>query len=144
MLGTTNVSFVAQTAEWIPAHLYATLRAAYEHKGLAFVRILQRCPMYTQSIFERAVKDPNLVELLIHDDGVLVPELDAIYRARVAHNPSDLSAARALAEDVDRIRLGVFFRDEARPRYDDIRRVNKVSATERMALLERELDKYAV
>lgn len=144
MLGTTNVSFVAQTAEWIPAHLYATLRAAYEHKGLAFVRILQRCPMYTQSIYERAVRDPSLVELLIHDDGVLVPELDAIYRARVAHNPSDLSAARALAEDVDRIRLGVFFRDEERPRYDDIRRVNKVSATERMALLERELDKYAV
>jgi 2-oxoglutarate ferredoxin oxidoreductase subunit beta len=144
MLGTTNVSFVAQTAEWIPAHLYATLRAAYAHKGLAFIRILQRCPMYTQSIYERAVKDPSLVELLIHDDGILVPELDAIYRARVAHNPSDLNAARALADDVDRIRLGVFFRDETRPRYDDIRRVHKVSATERMALLERELDKYAV
>ena len=45
MLGTTNVSFVAQTAEWIPAHLYATLRAAYHHKGLGFVRILQRCPL---------------------------------------------------------------------------------------------------
>src|SRR5580765_2261642 len=53
-LGTTNVSFVAQTAEWVPAHLYATLRAAYHHRGLAFVRILQRCPMYTQSIYDRA------------------------------------------------------------------------------------------
>jgi 2-oxoglutarate ferredoxin oxidoreductase subunit beta len=144
MLGTTNVSFVAQTAEWIPAHLYATLRAAYRHKGLAFVRILQRCPMYTQSIYERAVKDPSLVELLVHDDGVIVSELDAIYRGRVAHNPSDLNAARILADDVERIRLGVFFRDETRPRYDEIRRVQKVSATERIALLERELDKYAV
>jgi 2-oxoglutarate ferredoxin oxidoreductase subunit beta len=144
MLGTTNVSFVAQTAEWIPAHLYATLRAAYRHKGLAFVRILQRCPMYTQSIYERAVRDPNLVELLVHDDGVLAPELDAIYRVRRAHDPSDLNAARAVADDSERIRLGLFFRDETRPRYDDIRRVPKVSASERIALLDRELDKYAV
>jgi 2-oxoglutarate ferredoxin oxidoreductase subunit beta len=144
MLGTTNVSFVAQTAEWVPPHLYATLRAAYQHKGLAFVRILQRCPMYTQSLYERAVKDPSLIELLVHDDGILVPELDAIYRTRLAHAPSDLNAARALADDVERIRLGVFFRDESRPRYDEIRRTYKVSATERIALLERELDRYAV
>ncbi len=46
-LGVTNASFVAQTAEWVPAHLFATLRAAYQHRGLAFVRILQRCPIYT-------------------------------------------------------------------------------------------------
>jgi 2-oxoglutarate/2-oxoacid ferredoxin oxidoreductase subunit beta len=28
-LGITNASFVAQTAEWVPAHMYATLRAAH-------------------------------------------------------------------------------------------------------------------
>jgi 2-oxoglutarate ferredoxin oxidoreductase subunit beta len=143
-LGTTNVSFVAQTAEWIPAHLYATLRAAYHHKGFGFVRILQRCPMYTQSIFERAVKDPSLVELLVHDDGVVTPELDAVYRTRMVHDPHDLDAARRLAEDAGRIRLGVFFRDEDRPRYDETRRVRKISAKERTTLLNAELDKYAV
>ena len=143
-LGTTNVSFVAQTAEWIPAHLYATIRAAYHHKGLGFVRILQRCPMYTQSMYERAVKDPSLVELLVHDDGVVTPELDAVYRGRTVHDPHDLDAARRLAEGSDRIRLGVFFRDENRPRYDEIRRAPKVSARERIALLNAELDKYAV
>src|SRR5690349_13212521 len=111
-LGTTNVSFVAQTAEWIPAHLYATLRAAYRHKGFAFVRILQRCPMYTASIYERAVRDPSLVELIVHDDGILAPELDAIYKSRVVHDPSNLDAARHLADADDRIRLGLFFRDE--------------------------------
>jgi 2-oxoglutarate ferredoxin oxidoreductase subunit beta len=144
MLGTTNVSFVAQTAEWIPAHLYATLRAAYQHRGLAFVRILQRCPMYTSSLYERAVKDPGLIELLVHDDGVVVPELDAIYRSRQHHDPADLNAARALAEPADVIRLGVFFRDETRPCYDEIRRPRKVTAGERLALLGAELDKYAV
>jgi 2-oxoglutarate ferredoxin oxidoreductase subunit beta len=144
MLGTTNVSFVAQTAEWIPAHLYATLKAAYHHRGLAFVRILQRCPMYTVSLYERAVKDPSLIEMLVHDDGVLTPELDAIYRERRAHDPSDINAARQLADDTDRIRLGVFFRDERRPCYDEMRRPRKITATERIALLEKELDRYAV
>jgi 2-oxoglutarate ferredoxin oxidoreductase subunit beta len=143
-LGTTNVSFVAQTAEWIPAHLYATLRAAYQHNGLAFVRILQRCPMYTQSIYEKAVRDPSLVELLVHDDGLMVPELEKSYQRRVVHDPKDLAAARAHAEDTSAIRLGIYFRDESRPRYDEIRRVNRVSARERVTLLNRELDRYAV
>ena len=144
MLGTTNVSFVAQTAEWIPAHLYATLRAAYHHRGLAFVRILQRCPMYTSVIYERAVKDPTMVEMLVHDDGVTVPELEGIYRSRRAHDPHDLNAARQLADEYEPIRLGVFFRDEQRACYDEIRHVRKVSANERLALLEKELDRYAV
>ena len=143
-LGTTNVSFVAQTAEWVPAHLFATLRAAYHHNGLAFVRILQRCPMYTQSMYEKAVKDPSLVDLLVHDDGIVVPELEKTYANRQSHDPRDLDTARRLAEDSSRIRLGVFFRDEGRPRYDEMRRPAKVTAQQRIELLNTELDKYAV
>src|SRR5690242_417087 len=143
-LGTTNVSFVAQTAEWIPAHLSATLRAAYHHHGFAFVRVLQRCPMYTGSIYERAVKDPGLVELLVHDDGIVVPELDKIYKNRVAHDPSNLDAARQLANPGERLRLGLFFRDEQRVCYDELRRPRKISAGERISLLNAELDKHAV
>jgi len=143
-LGTSNVSFVAQTAEWVPAHLYATLSAAYKHQGFAFVRILQRCPMYTQEMYEAAVKDPALIELLVHDDGVTPRELDKVYKNRVTHDPSNLDAARRLAEDTDRIRLGVFYRNENRARYDLLRRPPKVTAGERMALLNVELDKYAV
>jgi hypothetical protein len=100
--------------------------------------------MYTASLYDRAVKDPTLVEMLVHDDGIVVPDLDMIYRNRLAHDPSDLDTARRLAEDGERIRLGVFFRDENRPRYDEIRRPPKVSTNERLALLNAELDKYAV
>ena len=53
-LGITNASFVAQTAEWIPAHLFATLQAAYRHRGFAFVRVLQRCPVFTEDIYLHA------------------------------------------------------------------------------------------
>jgi 2-oxoglutarate ferredoxin oxidoreductase subunit beta len=42
-LSVTNASFVAQTVDWSPPHLLATLRAAHHHPGLAFVRIIQRC-----------------------------------------------------------------------------------------------------
>ena len=143
-LGVTNASFVAQTAEWVPAHLYATLRAAYHHDGFSFVRVLQRCPMYTPGIFQQAVQKPDATELLVHDDGVLVPELEKTYRHRLAHDPRDLARARALAMPGERVRLGVFFRDETRARYDLLRQVPARTATERVALLERELDNYAV
>ncbi len=143
-LGTTNVSFVAQTAEWIPAHLYATLRAAYRHPGFAFVRILQRCPIYTQGMYDEAVKNPGMIELLVHDDGVVAPEIDKIYSNRIAHDPSDLDSARRLAEDSNRIRLGLFYRNESRARYDLLQKPPKVTSSERIALLNEELDRYAV
>jgi len=82
--------------------------------------------------------------MLVHDDGVVVPDLDMVYRNRLAHDPSDLDAARRLAEDGERIRLGVFFRDEHRPCYDELRRPKKITANARIALLNKELDRYAV
>ncbi|HEX6135713.1 MAG TPA: thiamine pyrophosphate-dependent enzyme [Longimicrobiales bacterium] len=143
-LGITNASFVAQTAEWLPAHMYATLRAAHRHRGFAFVRILQRCPVYTPQIFQLAVRQPDLIELLVHDDGVVVPELDRTYTKQLRHDPRDLDAARRLAEPTDTIRLGVFFRDESRPRYDDLRRVAPQTKEQKIRLLNEELDRYAV
>ncbi len=143
-LGVTNASFVAQTAEWIPAHLFATLKAAYEHPGFAFVRVLQRCPHFTPDIFGEAVKQPDEVELLDAPDGIRVESLDKIYTNKVPHDPSDLGAARALAEDGSAIRLGLFFRDASLPRYEETRSVRKPTARERMGLLDEELERYAV
>jgi 2-oxoglutarate ferredoxin oxidoreductase subunit beta len=143
-LGTTNVSFVAQTAEWIPAHLYATLRAAYAHPGFAFVRILQRCPVYLPGHYDAAVKDPRMIEMLVHDDGVLVPELDRIYTRRAPHDPSDLFAAQRLAADAETLRLGVFFRDPSRPTYAALRRPAPRTTRERLDLVRAELDRHAV
>jgi len=143
-LGVTNASFVAQTAEWVPAHLFATLQAAYAHKGFSFVRILQRCPHFTPDLFTDAVKEPDIVELLDAPDGIRVEALDAIYKNKVAHDPADLHGARQLAEDLTAIRLGLFFRDDSNPRYDQIRSIPKHTARERMDLLNEEFDHYAV
>jgi 2-oxoglutarate ferredoxin oxidoreductase subunit beta len=143
-LGVTNASFVAQTAEWVPSHLFATLRAAYRHKGTAFVRILQRCPVYTPEVFQPAVQDPTRIALLVHDDGVVVPEIEKLYTTQIHHDPRDLAAARQYAEADDRIHLGVLFRDPTRPRYEETRHATPRTAAERNALLEEELDRYAV
>ncbi|MBI2527150.1 MAG: 2-oxoglutarate oxidoreductase [Candidatus Rokubacteria bacterium] len=143
-LGVTNASFVAQTGDWVPAHLYETLLAAFRHRGFAFVRILQRCPQYTTDLYEGAVRDPGLIELLVHPDGVSVPDLARIYKNQVRHDPADLDAARRLAAPDGKIRLGVLYRNETLPVYEDIRSVPAPSRAEKVALLNTELDRYAV
>jgi 2-oxoglutarate ferredoxin oxidoreductase subunit beta len=143
-LGVTNTSFVAQTAEWVPAHLYATLRAARQHRGLSFVRILQRCPIYSSAVYLEAVQHPANIAMLVHDDGVVVHELDKIYTNQVAHDPHDLDAARRIAGATDRVNLGVLFRDGSKPRYEETRRVPPRTQAERVALIDAELDRYAI
>ncbi len=143
-LGVTNASFVAQTADWIPAHVFATLQAAYQHPGFAFVRILQRCPVFAAPVFDPAVKNPELTELLVHPDGITVPSLDPIYKNRFTHDPADLNEARWLAEPADKIRLGLFYQDRSLPRYDQMRELPTFTAEEKIDKLNLELDRYAV
>ncbi len=143
-LGVSNASFVAQTADWVPAHLYATLQAAYGHPGFSFVRILQRCPKFTPDVFADQIKNPDLTELLVHKDGVDVPGLKKLFKARREHDPKNLDEARALAGRTDMLRLGIFFRDDSFPVYEEIRAVSPVSAEEKIARLEKEFDRYAV
>lgn len=143
-LGVTNASFVAQTGDWIPSHLFATLSAAYRHHGFAFVRILQRCPQYTDALFMEAVRDPNRVELMHHADGISAPDLERIYKNHVPHDPADLDEARRLAEDDGKIRLGLFYRNASLPVYDETRSGQPRTAQQKMEILNAELDRYAV
>ncbi|HSG01775.1 MAG TPA: thiamine pyrophosphate-dependent enzyme [Vicinamibacterales bacterium] len=143
-LGLTNASFVAQTADWVPAHLYATIRAAYRHRGFSFVRILQRCPQYTADLFQAHVRNPDLTELLVHDNGIVVPELDPIYKHHLHHDPADIEGARRLAEVSDRVRLGLFYQNESHPLYEETRRLPTHTVEEKLELLNAELDRYAV
>lgn len=143
-LGVANASFVAQTADWVPMHVYATLEAAYRHNGFAFVRILQRCPQYTGPLFDAAARNPDLTELMVHDKGITVPELDPIYKNQIRHDPSDLNGARRLAEAGDKVRIGLFYQNRDLPRYNEIRKQPVYTAEQKIELLNRELDRYAV
>jgi 2-oxoglutarate/2-oxoacid ferredoxin oxidoreductase subunit beta len=143
-LGVSNVSFLAQTAEWIPSHLFATLKAAFNHRGFSFVRVVQRCPAYLPKLYEEAIANPDAVELLVHPDGLEAKDLEGVYKNRVRHDPKDLDAARRFAEDDTVVRLGIFFKDGSRPVYEDTRRLPKLTAEERLQELEKEFDRHAV
>jgi 2-oxoglutarate ferredoxin oxidoreductase subunit beta len=143
-LGVSNASFVAQTADWVPAHLYATLQAAYEHPGFSFIRILQRCPKFTPDVFEQRVKDPETTELLVHEKGVDPPGLEKLFKHRRVHDPKNIDDARSLARRTDMLRLGMFFRDDSLPVYEEVRAVPPVTPQEKINRLNKVFERYAV
>jgi 2-oxoglutarate ferredoxin oxidoreductase subunit beta len=143
-LGVTNASFVAQTADWVPGHVFATLQAAYRHPGFAFVRILQRCPVWVPDIFQDAVLKPEMTQLLVHEKGISDPDTEEIYKNQEYHDPTDLSRAHQLAEAAETIRIGLFYLNEAAPHYEELRRVPVRTAEERIEVLNAEFDRYAV
>ncbi len=145
-LGISNVSFVAQTIDWNPPHLYQTLRQAFEHRGASFVRIFQRCPHYTPHVFASAQSDPSRVLVMTHDTGVpLDPLVAGLFPNRIEHDPSNLAEARELADRDDVFAIGLFYRNENRSCYNDVTaRGVGMSKSEKLAGLEATLDRFAV
>ena len=88
-LGVQNVSFVAQAVDWIPEVLYDIVKAAYHHKGLSFVRIMQRCPEWLPKMFDPWLHDPNRMLLLHHEHGLHVER-----RARARSTATSWSTIR--------------------------------------------------
>ena len=143
-LGVQNASFVAQTGDWVPDHIYETIKAGFEHRGFAFIRILQRCPAYTDHLYLEAMRNPDTIELLTHPNGIVSETTEQIYKNHTYHDPSDLVNAFRLAQVGDKIRLGLFYRNDDLPVYEEVRRVPTHTADEKIAILNAELDKYAV
>ncbi|MCB1033824.1 MAG: 2-oxoglutarate oxidoreductase [Acidobacteria bacterium] len=145
-LGFSNVSFVARTVDWNPLHLYRTLHTAYHHPGLSFVHILQRCPTYTDDVLLELRNDPDLIQLLVHEDGVPAdPPVAKLYKNHEEHDPSDIVAARRLAGAPGRVNIGLFYRDDSAPRYDETTvRGLGMTPEEKVENLDKVLDRFAV
>jgi 2-oxoglutarate/2-oxoacid ferredoxin oxidoreductase subunit beta len=145
-LGMTNASFVARTVDWNPLHLYQTLKAAYAHQGLSFVQILQRCPTYTADVFQELQRNPDRILLMKHPDGVAVDDaVGRIYKNQVEHDPSNLHRARELAEDTERMAIGLFYRNPSAPCYEGYTEAGMEMGTdEKVRGIEKELDRFAV
>ena len=93
-LGIQNASFVAQTIDWHPVHLLATLKAAPKHPGLSFVRIVQRCPHYPSDFVEELQNEPSLVLLLTHPEGIEVDDaVKRMFKSQQEHDAADLAGA---------------------------------------------------
>ena len=145
-LGIQNVSFVAQAVDWIPEVLYEIVRAAYHHKGLSFVRILQRCPEWLPDMWDPWMKDPKRTLLLHHEKGLsLSPALARVYQNNAVHDPSDLDAARRIASSMEPIPVGILYHDPAVPCYEDLRHGDKLRTAGLIRSgFEAELDKFTI
>jgi 2-oxoglutarate ferredoxin oxidoreductase subunit beta len=145
-LAISNRSFVAQTVDWNLPHLYATLRAAHRHGGLAFVRVLQRCPHYMPSLWEPLQQDPSRVLLLTHPDGIPVePAVARMFPNGAEHDPRDLDAAQRLAQRTDAVPIGLFYRDERVPRYDaETMKTLDTSDADRIQAVQRAVDDFLI
>jgi 2-oxoglutarate ferredoxin oxidoreductase subunit beta len=83
-LGVSNVSFVAQVVDWIPEVVYQVISAGYKHKGLSFIRVLQRCPEFMPGYFDPWMSDPQKTQLLRHPD--FIADVSQSARARSARH----------------------------------------------------------
>ena len=118
-LGITNASFVAQTVDWNPAHLYATIKAGFKHEGLAFIRILQRCPHYVPVLWNAFQNDPSRLLLLNHPDGIQISDgVSRLFPNQQEHDPKDLSTAKELVLREDAVPVGLLYHNENAERYD--------------------------
>lgn len=145
-LGFTNLSFLAQTTDWNVAHLYATIRKAAEHPGLAFVRIVQRCPAFMKDLYGDISADPENLVLLQHEDGIqLKPKVVKSFSHVIDHDPRDIHKAREYADISDRIPIGLFYQNTERARYDEYGAHNLgMSVAEKKRGMEALLDEYSI
>ena len=145
-LGVQNVSFVAQAVDWIPEALYDIVRAAYHHKGLSFVRIVQRCPEWLPKIWDPWLHDPQRILMLHHEQGMQVSAgLANVYRNQAEHDPSNLDRAREIASNTDLIPVGILYHNPSVPCYEELRASGELRTTEYLRKgLEAELDKFTV
>lgn len=145
-LGVSNVSFVANAVEWIPQILHDIIQQAFHHNGFSFIRVVQRCPAYLPHLFDPYLTHPDSILLLNHKNGIQVsPELSRIYKNQKEHDPSDIHKAREIAEQNEKIPVGILFRDENVPRYCELRHPKSHITTEdRKLALEKEFDKFAI
>ncbi len=145
-LGVQNVSFVAQAVDWIPEALFDIAKAAYHHKGLSFVRIVQRCPEWLPKSLDPWLHDPQKVQLLNHENGLqLSAGLSRVYKNQLQHDPSDINRARDIASSTDIIPVGILYRNPEVPCYEDLRHSDKLRTPDLSRTgLNAELDKYTV
>ncbi len=145
-LSVSNASFVAQAPDWIPDVLYSIIAQGFHHKGLSFIRVLQRCPNFLPHLFDPFLQEPEKTLVLTHPNAIqLEPSLSRIYRNQLEHDPLDMNRARELASNLEITPVGILYRNEEIPCYEELRR-REQSFTPAMIgrALNTEFDKFTV
>jgi 2-oxoglutarate ferredoxin oxidoreductase subunit beta len=99
-----------------------------------------------ESIGKALQDEPARMQLLTHEKGVQVADnVKRLFPNHAEHDPSDLAAARALAEDDSVLPLGILYHNPDAPRYDIMTSVGlDMSADEKLAGMNQALDNFAL
>ncbi|MCU7836859.1 MAG: 2-oxoglutarate oxidoreductase [gamma proteobacterium symbiont of Taylorina sp.] len=145
-LGITNVSFVAQVVDWNPPLLFETIKAAHQHRGTSFVRVLQRCPVFSEEFTKPLQENPDKFTLLEHADGITIDDnVKRLFNNVVDHDPSDWLGAMKYAKDIENIPLGILFKDPDAIVYEDHSSVGLGTTNEeKVAALNAAFDKFSI
>jgi 2-oxoglutarate ferredoxin oxidoreductase subunit beta len=84
--------------------------------------------------------------LLKHEHGMQVSDdLGRIYRNQETHDPADRNRAREIAAQNDPIPVGVLYRNDNVPCYEDHQVADTMNTADRvMSYLEAEFDKFTI
>jgi len=145
-LGVGNASFVAQAADWIPDLTHDIIQQGFHHKGLSFIRILQRCPEFLAHRYDEWVQNPDRMLLLKHEDGLEIsPDLGRIYRNHEVHDPADRNRAREIASCNDPIPVGILYKNDEVPCLEDWLVPETMNTAETVSdFLSTEFDKFTI
>jgi len=145
-LGVSNISFVAQVVDWNPPLLFETIKAAHEHRGTSFVRIIQRCPVFAESAREQLQKDPSQILLLTHEDGIPVDDSSKrLFKNQREHDPSNWVEAMEIAHDTSQVPVGLLYQNSDALVYEDLSAQGREKTNqEKLAALETALDHFAI
>ena len=145
-LGITNASFVAQVPDWNPPLLYETIKAAHQHKGTGFVRILQRCPVFSPDFCKPYQENPEQMLLLTHENGIpMDPGVKRLFPEHREHDPGNWVGAMELARDQIKLPVGLLYYDPDAPVYND-QSAQGLDTTneEKLTALNAALDRFAI
>jgi 2-oxoglutarate ferredoxin oxidoreductase subunit beta len=112
-----EATFVARAIDTDRKHLTDVLRRMAEHRGAAFVEILQNCNIYNDGAFDD-VRDEESNRLYL-EHGRTVDELGFVHDESEPNPSQAFALARMTVEAHGKLPLGVF-RAVAQPAYDDL------------------------
>lgn len=145
-LGVTNISFVAQIVDWNAPLRHEVIKKAHEHKGTSFVRIIQRCPVFSESYCKPLQDNPDHMLLLTHENGIPADSsVTRVFKQQREHDPADWVQAMAIARDTSMIPMGLLYHNPAAPVYEDLsaRGLNKTNE-EKIAAINAAFDAFAI
>jgi 2-oxoglutarate/2-oxoacid ferredoxin oxidoreductase subunit beta len=112
-----EATFVARAIDTDRKHLTEVLRRMAEHRGAAFVEILQNCNIYNDGAFDE-VREEDANRLYL-EHGQTVEELGFVHDETELNPSQAFALARMTVEAHGKLPLGVF-RAVEQPAYDDL------------------------